>query len=655
MVTFSAMPPMARYPPPSLQQGGGPADIILQCGDHTFEAHRSIVCRQSQKLRDACDAASKVGTPRFRIHTREADESEQQDATVMMREDVHDAPTTKRMLDFFYHGEYDVGAIGDDDGREIMADVVSHLLCYAIAEDYQVQELSTQALSNFSECISAVSPDDFAKLMGNTANCIGAKPVHDALRNAATARQDELAACKTFTKTLGCEHITVPATLDADQARDLKAAKQLAVHGANLFRIANRSTIVANIEKTKLVKAYQEALQKNQQLRSQADRDSSTLILDERVHNDAKDEPLALEAAAKQAKDELAVSEERATRMAQAMQKMKLDLEVLRNAEHNNKLALEKANKEAAVPRLALEEHLEHSNAEMADLRATLQASLDANRRHVTNEQRMTAEIQRLTKSHEQTAAELVKVKVQRDNAVTNSQGASRGTKGVKDELFASQKNLARVTQERDEAEMNLEKAKQDHDCTSASLFRVTRELAQAQQERDQARVERDQAITQQGTTAQTLEQVNQEFASRFNQVVAENIALGKAKKELEQAKEDQKRTGSKLEKADQESARLRSQRDEVRAEITNLRTQARDVHTAMSEGARMLRVSNQQNDVVSQEAAETASLRAEVNQVRLQNFTLQRSIFDLQFLILSNAENKQQLLEYGGSNFPAQ
>jgi hypothetical protein len=100
----------------------------------------------------------------------------------------------------------------------------------------------------------------------------------------------------------------------------------------------------------------------------------------------------------------------------------------------------------------------------------------------------------------------------------------------------------------------------------------------------------------------------------------------------------------------------LRSQRDEVRAENTSLRTKARNDHTTISEGAKMLSVSTQQNENTAQQAAEAAGLRAEVNQVRLQNSTLQRSIYDLRFLIPSNAEIKQQLLEYGGlNNFAAQ
>lgn len=151
------------------------------------------------------------------------------------------------------------------------------------------------------------------------------------------------------------------------------------------------------------------------------------------------------------------------------------------------------------------------------------------------------------------------------------------------------------------------------------------------------------------------LEKANRKFATQFNQVVAENIALEIAKEERDQAVEEQKRTSSKLEKADQESARLRNQRDEARAESEALRTEARNVHTAMSEDARMLRVSNQQNGAMAQHASETASLRAEVNQVRLQNFTLKSSIFDLQFLVRNNAENRQQLLEYPGANIVPQ
>jgi hypothetical protein len=590
------------------------------------------------------------------LDTRETDESEPQDGTIVIYEDAFDAPTTKRMLDFLNHGEYDIGtaqegAFGDDDDKITKLYVLSHLFCFAIAEDYQVKQLSIQALSEFSKCLSIVSPADFAELMGVIAAHTDATPVHKALRNAASTRQDELAACKEFVKILSCRHIAEPATQDQSTVSDLKTAKQLAAHGAKLFRIANHTATVRTVERSKVVKSYQEALKDIEKLRLQVDEYSSTPVKDEQVHVDAIHALQASDAVAKQAKDDLLVSEERASRLTQAMQKMKLELEVFRNAEHNNKLALEKANKEASDPRLALEEDLENSKAELAILRAALEASQEANCAHVNNEQRLTAEIQRASKDLRTNAVELTKVKAQRDRAEIDQRGAARGTTRVKNEFFVSQKNLARATLERDASRASLEKVKQDRDDNAESLNQVARQYTRTLEQRDRAKAERDQASMEQATTAQMLEKVNQEFASQFNQVVAENTALGKFKLECDQAKEEQKRTASELKKSTQESVRSRSQRDEVRAENATLRTQARNTHNAMSEGARMLMMSTQQNEAMVQQAAETAGLRAEVNQLRLHNFTLQRSIYDLQFVILSNAENKQQLLEYGGMN----
>ena len=653
----AALLPPPPPPPDSLRHDSTLADITIKCGGETFQVHQNIVCPQSQKLRDACNAAAKVSPTHHSIPAHETDLSERQDETVVIHEDAFDAPTTKRMLEFLYHGEYHVAiaqeSVTDDHDDNVVTklDVLSHLFCYAIAESYQVEQLSTQALSKFSECLCMVSPDDFAELMGVIAAHTEEKPVHVALRSAASYRQDELAACKKFVKILGCGHIAEPATQDQGMVSDLRAAKQLAVHGATLFRIANRTTVVTTVERNRLAKSYQESLKQIEQLRSQVDKSSSTLVLDEQIQNDAKKELVASMAAEKHAKDELVASEERNSRMAQNMQKLKLELEVVRNAEHNNKLALEKANKEASAPRLALEKDLEGFKAELATLRAALEASLEANRTHVVNEQRMNAEIQRATRRQRTMAAELAKVKVQRDNAENDRLGAARGTNRIKNEFFESQKILARAKQERDEATTSLQGLEEDHEQTEADLFGVIKQLNQALEQRDQARMERDQATAEQGNADQTLEKINKELASQFNQVVAENTALNKVKQEHDQVVEEQKRTASKLEKAVEESARLRTQRDKVRAENTTLRTQARNNQTTISEGAKMLSVSTQQNEVMAHQAAQMANLRAEVNQVRLQNFTLQRSIYDLQFIILNNAENRQQLLEYGGTN----
>lgn len=59
MVTFTLTPPTPRSPT-ALREVVGPADIIFECGGQKFKAHQHVVCPQSQKLQDACDAAAKV-------------------------------------------------------------------------------------------------------------------------------------------------------------------------------------------------------------------------------------------------------------------------------------------------------------------------------------------------------------------------------------------------------------------------------------------------------------------------------------------------------------------------------------------------------------------------------------------------------------------
>jgi hypothetical protein len=59
---------------PPLRLHDASPDIIIECGSHTFRAHKDVVCAQSQKLQDACSASTKVRELSIRIaHTNEAD------------------------------------------------------------------------------------------------------------------------------------------------------------------------------------------------------------------------------------------------------------------------------------------------------------------------------------------------------------------------------------------------------------------------------------------------------------------------------------------------------------------------------------------------------------------------------------------------------
>jgi hypothetical protein len=90
-------------------------------------------------------------------------------------------------------------------------------------------------------------------------------------------------------------------------------------------------------------------------------------------------------------------------------------------------------------------------------------------------------------------------------------------------------------------------------------------------------------------------------------------------------------------------------------AENKSLKSKTKRDQYALSEGAKMLTAATEQNQAMGQQAAETAALKLEVNQARLNNFTLQRSIYDLQYLVLNDAEDRQLLLQCGPPTFVPQ
>jgi hypothetical protein len=231
------------------------------------------------------------------------------------------------------------------------------------------------------------------------------RPVHGALRNVASDRHDELATCKKFVDTLRSKHILAKAGHDQEVATDLRATKQRADPSAALFCIANRTKSVAAVGNNRLNKSYQVSLQKIGQLRSQIENYSSTLALDVNVYVDERlalqeSEARAEQARAERARAGLVKAEEHASRTAQAMQKMKLEPEVLRNAEHNDKhaqerndkeYALEKATNEVITLRSAVDECQRSFNAHIASLSMALQTS----QAQVANGQRKAEETQK--------------------------------------------------------------------------------------------------------------------------------------------------------------------------------------------------------------------------------------------------------------------
>lgn len=541
----------------------------------------------------------------------------------------------KRMLDYMQHGRYDVDLeqrvlTTGDENIPTKLEVLSHLFCYAIAESYQVQELREKALTGFSDCLRVIPPTDFAELMVIVAAHTEAKPVNDALRKVAFSRKDEMASCGRFMMILGCGHLPDTLAPGLQLPNEMRAAKQLASHGAKLFRLSNRAHSVTAADHDKLVKSYQAALQDIQQLRAQVDKDCSTLASGGKAHKEAKSALQASEAAAKQAREEVAKANERASSARQAMRGMEQELWVLRNAERDRKRSLDSVQKDTFPQSPTASDSKGRLSPEGSALQKALAASLEATRVQTVRNQQDIADTQKSREQHEKTLTELATAVKQRDKAERIQRDAMQETKRIQIENIALQTSLT--------------KTKQQRDNIAASLKATTNRVE-----------ERERATEEKNSMHQMLEKAEQEVVglrSRLNEVAAmEN----NARLDRDRANEEQKRTTRLLEKANQEFAGLQGRHKEVMAENATLHKQAYSNNLKMSEGAKLLQTARQQDGAVAQQAAEVSALRAELNVARLNNFTLQRSVWDLQCLIINNTENMQQLLPYGPPNSASQ
>lgn len=264
-----------------------------------------------------------------------------------------------RMLDFMYEGDYhtnttphnhalsEVDGAPDADHLSTKLDVCSHLFCYAIGEHYRVAHLSELALGKFTAALDEIPAEDFTNLVGVIASNTEADSVHRAMQAVAVVRQEELAGCSSFMDTLSGKYL--PDTPDDDSGDSilvgkLRTSKVLLMLGASLFRGANQKGLQLALDKDKLGEKCGTALDQVAQLQRQVEKDMATLRMGEDTHNGAIATIRAAEEKAKIAERGLAAANE-------ASRKAKLEAEVLRMAEHNNKTALEKTTREVGALR----------------------------------------------------------------------------------------------------------------------------------------------------------------------------------------------------------------------------------------------------------------------------------------------------------------
>jgi chromosome segregation ATPase len=319
------------------------------------------------------------------------------------------------MLDFMYDGEYDVHS----DGTPTKMTVVAHLFCYAIGENYVAKNLSDYALAKFDEALRAITPKDFAELVGVIASQTESLLVHRSLRNAAFSRLDELAENKSFVNVIGGKHLVVTLEQkDEDNGetvyRNLQAAIQLATFSANLFRSANQTKSRTATENARLSRKLEETLDTVELFRRQVILSSTSLHKSKDVHGTAIEAIKAALNEAQEAKKELfkvtgqsylmsqdlkstklklAVVEEQAASAAQALEKTELEMKLLQNEDRNNRQAFEglsKPNPAAAMSLKQREQQLDHlmGSAKGDQRRATLlQNQAEEEKRKASQEQ----------------------------------------------------------------------------------------------------------------------------------------------------------------------------------------------------------------------------------------------------------------------------
>ena len=105
------------------------SDIVIQCGQSTYNLHRMVLCSQSKFFRNACtNGFSETHSKHIELH---------EDDPLMV----------KLMFDYLYTGLY------NDDEYETINPAVTNAHMYVLGDKYEIPELCTTASKRFTEQI----------------------------------------------------------------------------------------------------------------------------------------------------------------------------------------------------------------------------------------------------------------------------------------------------------------------------------------------------------------------------------------------------------------------------------------------------------------------------------------------------------------------
>lgn len=536
----------------------------------------------------------------------------------------------KNMLDFMYHGEYQA----QTSETTTKLDVLAHLFCYAIGKSYLAKKLSDYALTRFGEALRAVTPNDFAELVGVIASSTDAAPVHNSLRNTAFYRVDELAGSKSFMNIIGGKHLAIPLEQKDDDGgeavyRNLQAAIQHATFSANMLRIANLTKTRTVWENARLLRKLEDTQETVDLFRSQVIKASSSLRKFEDVNGTATDAIMAAQKETQQVKKELSKAtshsfllledlnstksklaevEEQAASTAKALENADLELEILQNEERNDRQALEKLSKSTAAADGLTARGQAEVNQMVSTLRGQQKSASRTEQKAIDERTRAVEEQERYTNLQSQLQGKYEKNKRQLDEANQEVQRLLAENKTIRD-------------QDKENSAATIHPAQDEHS-------QAKRELAEAAQVTQRVLAEN-----------QVLRgQAKEISASSANQAVQQqrDNAMLEIQKELSQAKSELSRVNEGTQRLMAETKTLREQGEANSAIMLNQAPPNRPPNEQLVFQEKSFHA--QQMNTLHYHIEHLKALQIDLNRANLRNFTMQRTINDLKTIIANGA-----------------
>ncbi|KAH6985582.1 BTB/POZ protein, partial [Ilyonectria destructans] len=116
-----------------LRENGEFTDFEFTCNGHTIPVHRVIISSQSPVFHTACTGKFEGASTR----------------TYSL--DSHSLPMVRRMVDFFYTGDYTDEPKEENTGKDAIPVLSVHAAMFALADKYNIEELTVLSAKKYSE------------------------------------------------------------------------------------------------------------------------------------------------------------------------------------------------------------------------------------------------------------------------------------------------------------------------------------------------------------------------------------------------------------------------------------------------------------------------------------------------------------------------